>query len=110
VAASLGVAPDRHGRSAVEPFKSWFGFRISRLHSKDRSKNEYLTLSSSTDEGRKAMPPARTEALDAAKVISALQVEAKKISDERIKKILLTAGCEIADLFLKAKRRVMRAA
>ena len=48
-----------------------------------------------------ATKSSQTEISDASKVISFLQLGAKKVSDERIKKILLTAGCEIADLFLE---------
>ena len=52
----------------------------------------------------------QTQISDASKVISLLQLEAKKVSEERIKKILLTAGCEIADLFLEKKRADAKAA
>lgn len=57
-----------------------------------------------------ATKSSQTEISDASKVISFLQLGAKKVSDERIKKILLTAGCEIADLFLEEEEAAAKAA
>lgn len=57
-----------------------------------------------------ATKSSQTEISDASKVISLLQLGAKKVSDERIKKILLIAGCEIADLFLEGEEAAAKAA
>lgn len=59
------------------------------------------------------MPAAESAQIDIAeayKVVSLLQKGAKKITDQKIKKLVLTAGCEIADLVLESEVAVKRAA
>lgn len=46
----------------------------------------------------------------ALKIVSLLQKQAKAVTDSNVKKILLTAGCEIADVVIKQEGAVRKAA
>ena len=46
----------------------------------------------------------------ALKIVSLLQKQAKAVTDTNVKKILLTAGCDIADVVIKQEVSIRKAA
>lgn len=52
----------------------------------------------------------RLDSVTALKAISSLEKQAKQTSTDAVKKVLLSAGCEIADLVLKSSQAGREAA
>jgi hypothetical protein len=52
----------------------------------------------------------KISAKEAGRLLDLLKTQATKASDENVKKILLSAGCDIADLVLFSEGEIARAA